>query len=223
MPPELEERTLAGLHDFLEKEVVALPRSTAALDLGCGSGAWLARLQRLGFTDLCGVDAGPGPQLNGLAFIQADLDTDRPAFQKKFGLITLIEVIEHLANPGVALALIANHLEDDGVALVTSPNIHSLRCRVKFLVTGKLASFDEKGDPTHATPLLIAGFRKVAARVGLDVARCWTFPEDGTVIFTMPVRTVAGMLGMFIADPFPGDTICLKLKRYRSPKPGSLA
>jgi len=209
----LEERTLAGLHHFLEKSVIDLPRSTAVLDLGCGSGAWLARLKRLGFMNLLGIDAGPAPDIDDLAFIQSDLDLERPRLETKFGLITLIEVIEHLANPGAVLSLISDHLREDGIVLVTTPNIHSLRCRLKFMLTGNLASFDGKGDPTHVTPLLLAGFRKVAARVGLEVTDCWTYPVMRSLIFGLPVRTAAYLLRFFSPDPLPGDTLCIKLER----------
>jgi len=213
MPPHLEERTVAGLHDFLEREIIDLPRSTAILDLGCGSGAWLARLRSRGYEDLWGIDAGAQPQVKGLSFIQANLDYDRPRIEKRFGLITLIEVIEHLENPGAALRLISEHLSNDGVALITSPNIHSLRSRLKFMLTGQLASFDEKGDPTHITPVLLSGICKVAAHFGLTIERCWTYPLRKSLIFGAPIRSAAAMLRLVAPDPLPGDTLCLRLNR----------
>jgi SAM-dependent methyltransferase len=215
MPPDLEERTLAGLHAFLEAEVTEFSRSAPILDLGCGSGAWLARLKRLGFSDLSGIDAGSRPGVEGVAFTQADLDQDRPSLERKFRLITMIEVIEHLANPGSALALIARHLAADGTALVTTPNLHSLRCRLKLLLTGKLASFDEWGDPTHTTPLLLPGFRKIAARHGLEIDKCWTFPRHGTQIFGAPIRIASAVLRLLVQDPLPGDTLCIRIVKRR--------
>lgn len=217
MQPHLDERTLAGLHDSLEREIAGLSRATCVLDLGCGSGAWLARLSSLGFQRCWGVDAGPPPKVDRLNFSQANLDHEQPQLaQEKFGLITLIEVIEHLENPGAVLSLISRHLAEDGLVLITSPNIHGLRCRLKFLLTGLLASFDEKGDPTHIAPLFLPAFEKVCARYGLTVERCWTYPARRSIIFGAPIRLVARLLRLFLADPLPGDTLCLALGRSSS-------
>ena len=223
MHPYLEERTIAGLHASLEYEIAGLSRTTSVLDLGCGSGAWLERLIRLGFQNCWGVDAGPVPAVERLNFIRANLDREQPQIAHgKFGLITSIEVIEHLENPGAVLSLISNHLADDGLALITSPNMHSLRCRLKFLLTGLLASFDEKGDPTHITPLFLPGFRKISARYGLAIERCWTYPPSRSLIFGAPIRGLASLLRPFLEDPLPGDTLCLILRRsstnLRSPE-----
>jgi len=56
---QLREVTPPGLHETLLERVVRLPGinpETAILDLGCGSGAWLARLARSGFKALRGID-----------------------------------------------------------------------------------------------------------------------------------------------------------------------
>jgi len=217
----LEERTLAGLHGFLEGSVARVPRTAPVLDLGCGSGAGLARLKRLGFTDLWGVDAEAGPGIDGMTFVRADLDRELPRIDAQFGLITLIEVIEHLANPGAIMSFVSGCLREDGLVLLTTPNIQSLRCRVKFALTGNLASFDEKGDPTHITPLLLAGFRKVAARARLEVTGCWTYPTRRSLIFGRRIRAAACLLRFFSLDPLPGDTLCLTLKRCTGKKRSS--
>jgi 2-polyprenyl-3-methyl-5-hydroxy-6-metoxy-1,4-benzoquinol methylase len=62
MAEDLAELTLAGLHEALAATLAHTPgidlRTNPVLDLGCGCGAWLARLARNGFTDLRGVDSG---------------------------------------------------------------------------------------------------------------------------------------------------------------------
>jgi SAM-dependent methyltransferase len=211
----MEERTIGGLHAFLVPEVAPLPRSTAVLDLGCGSGAWLARLGAMGFSDLSGVDDGAAPALAGIRFQQADLDAGRLDLGRKFHLITLIEVIEHLANPGNALAIVSAHLHREGRALLTSPNIHALTARVRFALTGNLASFDAKGDATHVTPLVLHGFQRLAAREGLAIERTWTYPDRGSLIFGRGIRAAAGALRAFVRDPLPGDTLCIQLRHAK--------
>lgn len=214
----LEERTLAGLHEALSLELRGLPPAAPVLDFGCGSGAWLARLSRLGFTDLTGVDAGPRPAFAGMAFIQADLDAAWRPTGRRYRVVTMIEVIEHLANPGLALQAISGALADDGMALVTSPNMHALRSRLRMAGSGRLAAFDDKGDPTHVTPLFLPGFLKLAARHGLALQRAWTFPARGTQIYGRPLRFAAALLRPLVADPLPGDTLCLRLVRSPAPR-----
>jgi SAM-dependent methyltransferase len=210
----LEERTVGGLHDFLEVEVSRMPRSSPVLDIGCGSGAWLDRLGRLGFADRWGIDAGPQPIARGMRFIRADLDSDDPALDgMAFGLVTAIEVIEHLENPGRLVSFISRHLQDDARVLITTPNIHSLRCRLKLLLTGRLPSFDEKGDPTHIAPLLLPAFRKVAGRHGLEIERVWTYPPEQTRVFGRAISIASAALRVFVSDPLPGDTLCIMLRR----------
>jgi len=215
----LPERTIGGLHDFLERAVQDLPRGTPVLDLGCGSGAWLARLSRLGFTQLHGVDAGAAPGVAGIHFERRNLDHENPDLGERFGLITAIEVIEHLENTGRLLAFVARHLRNDGVALITTPNVHSLTCRCRLLLTGRLASFDAKGDPTHIAPQFLPCFEKTASRHGLAIADAWSYPPRGSLIFGRAVRMLAAVLRTGIADPLPGDTLCLRIRRTASALP----
>jgi SAM-dependent methyltransferase len=205
---DLHEYTVAGLHDYMQAYVESLPRTISVLDLGCGSGAWLMRLKRLGFSNLTGVDISP-PAFDGIRWVSADLNREILSLGR-FGLVTSFEVLEHLESPGNLLANIASHL--DGFALVTTPNIHSLHSRVKFAITGNLPSFDGKGEPTHVTPILLPAFEKVAARYGLAV-QAWTYPENGTVLFGRLVRSIAAVARLVAPDELPGDSLCMRLSR----------
>lgn len=206
----LAERTVSGLHDFIATEVAQLPRDTPILDLGCGTGAWVERMRAMGFTDVSGADLHPPT-----GFIVADLE-DGIDIDRKFGLVTAIEVIEHLGAPGRLLEAAAEVLAPGGVFLMTTPNIHSLRARVKFMLTGKLPSFDEKGDPTHVSPINVFGLQRMAERCGLLIERTWTYPASGTRIFGPAVRFMAAIAGSVAPDPLPGDNLCVRLIAHRS-------
>jgi SAM-dependent methyltransferase len=205
------ERTVAGLHDFLEREVLPGVARGAALDLGCGTGAWLERLRRAGFRELTGIDNAEDPQVDGARFLRCDLDRAMPAIEAgAFDLVTAIEVVEHLENPGALLSLAQRALAPDGVLVLTSPNIHALRSRVR---RGELPSFDAKSDPTHIAPLLLPAFEKIALRHGLSIASARTYPPRGSRVFGAPVRMLAAVLRPLVGDSLPGDTLCLVLRR----------
>jgi SAM-dependent methyltransferase len=214
--PFLTERTLQGLHGHLIARLPSLPRDAAILDVGCGTGAWLKRLSEDGFTNLWGIDR----DLDGLGFAAAttaaaDLDQDQLPFgDRKFDLITAIEVIEHLENPGRLYRLLSQYLKSTGVALVTTPNIHSLNSRMRHLLTGKMGQFDEKGDPTHIIPVLLDGVERILPRYGLKLVARWGYPEDGSsLLYRRPLRILSRALRLVLPDAIPGDALCFIVAR----------
>jgi 2-polyprenyl-3-methyl-5-hydroxy-6-metoxy-1,4-benzoquinol methylase len=214
----LEEQTIGGLHEMLLDKVKALNLSTDTpiLDIGCGTGAWLDRLGRSGFTTLHGVDRDV-TQFGTIraACSEVDLDTARDLgfMNRKFGLITAIELVEHLENPGRLFFHVARHLSGAGVFLMTTPNIHSVLCRLRFLLTGKLKQFDAKGDATHISPVLLASLAKVLPRYHLQIAEKASYPKDGGTITSRPIlKAVAGVLELVLPNSDPGDILCLMIR-----------
>jgi SAM-dependent methyltransferase len=206
----LEEWTLAGLHDALAASLPLLPREAAVLDLGCGTGAWLARLRRLGFRDLCGVDKRADINVAGVIHFQRDLgEKDWGLASRKFSLISAIEVLEHLENPGFFFERVATHLRPGGYFLFTTPNIQSLNSRLKFLLTGRLPQFDEKSEPTHVSPVLLAALRRVLPRHGLRIERVWGYPQRGSLTSRALTRLASVLLSPFLREDVPGDVMCV--------------
>ncbi len=72
------------------------------LDVGCGQGAWLSVWKKMGVRSIFGID-GPHVNLNSLLidkkkFISANLSKTYPKINKKFDLISCLEVAEHLPH-----------------------------------------------------------------------------------------------------------------------------
>lgn len=214
----LIERTVSGLHGFLADHVSSYPRSTSILDVGCGTGAWLDRLASMGFADLTGIDSDPAQfSCRRAAFSKVDLDREAtPLEGRSFGLITAIEVIEHLENPGRLWELVAGHLQEHGRFLLTTPNIQSLSCRIRFLLTGRLPFFDSKAEPTHIQPLYLDAAARTMARYGLGIERAWTYPACGSVVFRPGIIRLATAMRVFVADDMPGDIVCALIRRGAS-------
>jgi 2-polyprenyl-3-methyl-5-hydroxy-6-metoxy-1,4-benzoquinol methylase len=211
----LAERTLPGLHSALIARLPPLSPDAQILDVGCGTGAWLRRLGEAGYVSLWGVDR----DLSGFEFPSAkvatvDLDQDAfPFADQRFRLITAIEVIEHLENPGRLYRLAQHYLADGGHLLLTTPNMHSLVSRLRHLVTGQLGQFDAKGDQTHIAPLLLAGAERVFPRYGLTLVERWGYPERGSIVYRRWMGLAARVLGLLLPDDIPGDALCLLLRR----------
>ena len=222
MAEDLTELTLAGLHEALLAKLAGIDSQTPILDLGCGSGAWLARLSRHGFTNLRGVDNGSMvPVAAGAGYIcsQADLDhQDLGLGDAKFGLITAIEVLEHVHNPGHLLDHVRRHLAADGYFLLTTPNVHSVRARVRFAVTGKLAGFDRTNvpfEPTHIYPVFITCLDRLLPRYGLETVERWTYPPVGGSGSRLAARMAAALLASVLPNQYPGDLLCVLVRKMK--------
>jgi len=213
MAEKLVQRTVGGLHDALLPHLAAIPRSARVLDLGCGSGAWLARLAEAGYADLVGVDqVAPPPDAFGTPrplLVAANLEAPGDALASLRGtcdLVTAIEVVEHIANQGVFWDLVASLLKPGGRVLVTTPNVHSLPSRLRWLLSRRLRQFDEQGDPTHLAPVVLPLLPRLLAPRGLRLGDTWSYPAQGYVAMRPLARGV--FRAMAFADPLPGDTLC---------------
>ena len=199
------------------KSLPNLSDDTPILDIGCGTGAWLDRLAANGFKALYGVDKDTRQFATDRATCsEVDIDTaaDLGLGGRKFGLITAIEVVEHLENPGRLFLHVARYLSNEGVFLMTTPNIHSVLCRFRYLLTGHLKQFDSKGDATHIYPVLLPALCKILPRHGLRITQKWPYPADGGSITSRPmVKVAASLLGLFLPNDDPGDVLCLMIRK----------
>ena len=170
----LIERSAPGVSEaaiaLLEKHGV---RSVPVLDLASGSGAFLARLQKAGFTDLTAVELDTKKfEFRGLTPFAVNLNQDfAPSFDRSFGLVTATEIIEHLESPRHFLREIHSLLNPDGYLLLSTPNVTNFEGRLKFLLRGELRYFDEAQYRYnhHITPITDTQMRLLLAEVGFQV------------------------------------------------------
>ena len=99
----------------------------SALDVGCGAGLLCEPLARLGAT-VTGIDASPeviAVARDHAAAMGLEIDYrvgDVQQLQGQFDLITSLEVIEHVADPGLFLKALARRLAPNGLLVLSTPN-----------------------------------------------------------------------------------------------------
>jgi 2-polyprenyl-3-methyl-5-hydroxy-6-metoxy-1,4-benzoquinol methylase len=201
----LEERTISGLHDFLDPILkrYAIPGGRA-IDLGAGSGALTVRLRDLGY-EVIAVDMNSERYKADIPFIQLNLNNPdfSPLGNGAFDFVTAVEVIEHLESPITFLRHIRSLCKPDGIALITTPNMDNAPSRFRFLLTGKLHMMDEKV-PNHISPIFYDLFiRQYLPRAGLKLVEHHFFPKNGYKVS----RKSYSWVFRLIARLLPGNTL----------------
>lgn len=220
----LAERAADGLHAHLAALVRSRGPATTArvLDIGCGSGAFLARLASQGFSDLHGLDREPPAPLPGITVRAFELDRDDPGEGAGFDLVTCIEVIEHVENIGRLLDAIRLWLKPDGLAIITTPNVESLVARLRSVIVGQWPQFDDRADPTHIIPVLRASLAKMLAHRDMRIEATFGYPVDplATTMYSRRTMFARRLLGPLLTDDAPGD-IAIHLIRHDSTRTGA--
>lgn len=113
-----------------------IPPYTASgrlLDVGCGSGAYLARVHALGWT-VCGVEPDAGACAIAREVFPADVHCgtldDAPWPPQSFDVITLWHSLEHVAQPLPVLRAAHALLKHGGLLMLEAPNWNSAQRRV---------------------------------------------------------------------------------------------
>jgi 2-polyprenyl-3-methyl-5-hydroxy-6-metoxy-1,4-benzoquinol methylase len=160
------------------------------LDLGCGKGFFAADLIRNG-NRVTGVDVLPhGKQEAAFeAYYQADLDGGigpvvRHLRGKRFDRVLLLDVLEHLKDPGRLLRQCSEVLKGDGAVVVSVPNVANITVRLMLLFG--CFNYTQRGilDNTH-----LRFFTKRTARQLLEQNGFRILEEKVTV---MPLELVLG-------------------------------
>lgn len=119
-----------------------VPEGTSRiLDVGCGRGGLLLRLQRdKGCTGLHGVDMDARairelrPFVDYAEVVDIEGEEILPArYHGFFNLIILHDFVEHLFDPWQTLTKIRPYLAEDGVAIIATPNVLYWRLQYEIL------------------------------------------------------------------------------------------
>lgn len=93
------------------------------LDFGCGFGGFLKGISKTAKTAKTAV--GVEVSLNEIGYLRSlnlTVENSIERYSKKFDVITLFHVFEHLSNPQKWLNKFAEYLKDEGIVFIEVPN-----------------------------------------------------------------------------------------------------
>jgi len=104
-----------------------MPPPACLLDVGCGNGSFVLAAQEAGY-DTLGIDISE----EGVAFAVSrganahHYDFLTHAFDKKFDIITMWDVVEHLHSPAIFIHRARELLKPGGILIIKTPSIGKL-------------------------------------------------------------------------------------------------
>ncbi|GAB5525358.1 MAG: class I SAM-dependent methyltransferase [Roseivirga sp.] len=104
-------------------------KNASILDIGCGKGDLLDKLHQLGHTALWGNDIEKPENLPAHIHWISGTFPELDSIDKKFDLITLIHVFEHLPAPAEIIKQLHLLAQPGGLVVLSLPNIQSKQAR----------------------------------------------------------------------------------------------
>ncbi|MCI0370080.1 MAG: class I SAM-dependent methyltransferase [candidate division NC10 bacterium] len=142
----------AALYDQIAGIIARSPARRAVLDIPAGAGALAVRLAALGL-EVVAADLHPlTSAIPGTAWVRADMEGRLPFADEAFDLVASLEGIEHLRSPFAFLGECARVLSPGGRLILSTPNIHKLTSRVKFLLGGLVNGLGRPLDEAQRMP-----------------------------------------------------------------------
>lgn len=123
-----------------------MPAASTVLDLAAGQGALSQRLMDLGY-NVCCTSWNNRLKITPSREFCLDLDREFSVADvggSRYGCVLAIEIIEHLHNPYQFLCSVRKIVADDGVLILSTPNIQSALSRLQILLRGSPLSFSDE-------------------------------------------------------------------------------
>jgi len=132
--------------------IARLPERRPVLDIPAGTGPLAGRLAAHGIR-VVAADLNPlGLAIPGIVWVGANMEGGLPFADGAFDVVASLEGIEHLSAPFGFLGECARVLRPGGRLILSTPNIHKLTSRVKFLLAGLVNGLARPLDEGHRGP-----------------------------------------------------------------------
>jgi 2-polyprenyl-3-methyl-5-hydroxy-6-metoxy-1,4-benzoquinol methylase len=128
-------------------EITQDQKDIPILDIGCGLGQLILRLEELGYSNLFGVDGSESAvqyiktRVQHARVLHMDIEKDGLPFPNEhFNIVICMEVFEHLYDPVSAVNEIARVIRPGGYGIFSFPNEYRLTQRINFLMGRSISS-----------------------------------------------------------------------------------
>ena len=155
------------------------------LDAGAGHGAFTKKLFDEGY-EMGACDIFPEYYYyDKVPVKQADITKEIPFDDSSFDAIISLEVMEHIQDHSTFFAEAERVLRKDGKLFVSTPNILSLKSRIRFLFSGFFYSFtpldhDRHDGLQHVSSLTLDQYNRLALIAGFEQADYFFDKEQTT-------------------------------------------
>lgn len=195
---KLWQRFNRGIFELAKRRIIREKGKGDLLDIGCGYGFFLRLMKEAGF-NVTGIEIARGPAsyvARNLNIKVINADFNKVNFKKKFDVITLWWVLEHLPYPEKTLSKVKKTLKKNGILILRVPNVNFILFvyRFRFLgpylnfminpVAGKKDFFEILGAPYHLFGYNPKNLTKLLRNLGFSKVKVFLDGEIKTGIFT---------------------------------------
>lgn len=145
------------------------------LDAGAGHGAFTKKLHEAGY-EVSACDLYPSYYYyDQVPCVQADASKSLPFSDESFEAVISIEVMEHICDHEAFFEHASRVLKPGGKLFISTPNILSLKSRIRFLFTGFYYSFKplelkNYDGLQHVASLTLDQYNYIALKYGFKTA-----------------------------------------------------
>jgi SAM-dependent methyltransferase len=158
------------------------------LDVGCGTGEFLAAMKAEGW-EVEGLErderAAAWAREHCHLQVASGSVEQLATLDQQFDVITMWHVLEHLYSPGRALEILADHLRQDGWLLIAVPNISGIDARVYG------ANWVALDAPRHLNHFSLETLARLGSKHGLTLRWWRQLPLDAFFNTLMSERLAA--------------------------------
>lgn len=219
----IQEMAAYGLHSDVFKLLKPyLSKGMHILDFGCGQGAFSQRLVDAGMVvDACDINTDQiKAQVNTKITFDLNKEINPASFLGKYDMIVALEILEHLQNPWKYLHDCTTLLKDNGIIVLSTPNISNFVSRLRFLMRGSLIAF-ENPDLAHGhiTPLSFVQIENMCDHFRLKIlekGNAGPIPIihfSGFSVFSLFRNTILPLLYPFMTGPKRGRALVYILRK----------
>ncbi len=163
--PGIAETVLLELIDFRKTRNNV---ENKLLNMGGGSGQAAKLYEKIGF-DVYSLDLRSSPSDKKNMYFDLNKDMPIPFESKSFDVVMCQEVIEHVENPWKIFRNAKELLKDDGIFVVSTPNILSLQSKIMFFFTGYFKWFTKRDLAYHINPIPEWEMRLIAEKNNFNI------------------------------------------------------